>query len=230
MFKNLLDDVLHLFYPRLCLACQRHSISEDEVFCIACESDMEASDYHLIHPNMCFERMQGLPNLVFATSMYRFYPGGKVQEIIHQIKYRGQTHTATILGQKYGQLLRKQPLLRDVDIIIPVPLHPRKQRKRGYNQSDFFAQGLGSSLHKPIDKKILKRTIPTLSQTAKHRLERAKSMQNAFHLTDRTNLHGKHVLLVDDVMTTGATLYGCADAFQGIEGLRISLATIAIAQ
>jgi ComF family protein len=162
--------------------------------------------------------------------MYHFFPGGKVQHMIHQIKYQNRQYAAEKLGEQYGHLLTEQPRLQDVDIILPVPLHRRKLRKRGFNQSACFARGLAKTMNKLWSVKNLVRTKHTQTQTGKSRYDRIQSMQDAFTVKKPGKLSGKHLLLVDDVMTTGATLEACLDELKKLPGVRLSVATMAIAE
>ena len=161
--------------------------------------------------------------------MFRLYPEGQVQEMIHQIMYGAQTHAAYQLGRRFGTMLKSQDRLKDLDLIGPIPLHLRKLRRRGFNQSDFLAQGLSEALQIPWSKNTIKRVRFTESQTAKNRMDRLKNMENAFALVPNQNLQHKHIMLVDDVLTTGATVEACATTLNQKDNLRISVVTLAIA-
>ncbi|MDH3650204.1 MAG: phosphoribosyltransferase family protein [Saprospiraceae bacterium] len=162
--------------------------------------------------------------------MYRFYPNGKIQQMIHQIKYRRNGIIAKQLGQRYGTLLRSSPLYSSVDIVIPVPLHKRRRRERGFNQSVFFAEGLASAMQIEYSPNAIKRIRPTSSQTRKSRLERLENMEKAFRIRRPEKLHDRHVLLVDDVLTTGATIESCVLELNKVAPRAISFATIALAE
>jgi len=161
--------------------------------------------------------------------MLYFSKGGSTQHLLHQIKYQGQKQLAFALGDWYGQELKQAAGFSTVDLIVPVPLHPRKYRKRGFNQSLWLGNGLSRAMEKPCTEDILKRTQYTQTQTRKSRLERLANVSNAFEVRDPERIAGKHVLLVDDVLTTGATLEACGLKILEVEGTRLSMATLAIA-
>ena len=222
-------DLLNLLYPSLCLACEGESVARQELFCIHCEATLQITDMHHHVDNEFTRRIQVHPPR-FGAAMFRFYPGGRVQELVHQIKYRDHTFAAQSLGRRYGALLREIPLLQDVDLVVPVPLHRRRQRQRGYNQSAYFAAGLAEGLGIPHDASALRRTKATATQTGKNRIDRVASMQHAFEVATPKKLRGKHIMIVDDVLTTGATLESCAEAVGDLPDVGISMATIAMAQ
>ncbi len=162
-----------------------------------------------------------------AASYYSFTKGGKVQHLIHQLKYKGQREVGVTIGDLYGYELKQSDNFNTVDLIIPVPLHKRKIKSRGYNQSEAFAEGLSASMNVKTDFRTLYRALDSASQTKKTRFLRWKNVETVFHVKDEITLQGKHILLVDDVITTGATLEACVHALQKIPGVKVSIATIA---
>lgn len=158
--------------------------------------------------------------------MYLFNKGGLVQHLIHQLKYRGKKEIAISLGRYYGRDLKTSPLFASSDIVIPVPLHRKKMRKRGYNQSELFAQGLSESMKVEDGSSLLIRAYTSQTQTKKSRFERWKNVEEVFKVTDPEKLKDKHVLLVDDVVTTGSTLEACANKILEVPGTKVSVATI----
>lgn len=231
VMSGMLDDLLHLLYPNLCVGCQQEAVYKDELFCISCESKLPITDFHQLKNNEAIDRLVGGFPFTMGVSMFRFYPGGIVQNMIHKIKYRGQTNISWKLGYRYGSILQHQDVFKDLHCLIPVPLHPRKLRARGYNQSKAFAEGLATAFHLHVSTDYLHRVIETSSQTSKSRFDRLESMMGAFKVSAKSSeLSGKHILLVDDVLTTGSTLESCAQAMSSISDIRISFATIALAQ
>ena len=227
--KRTIADLLHLLYPQLCISCHNYAVDGETLICLSCESKLEVTNFHEQYPNECSDRLQSIQCLTYAASMFRFYPEGQIQEMIHQIKYGGQTHAAHRLGLRYGNMLQSQERLQDLDLIVPIPLHIRKLRQRGFNQSDFLAQGLSEALHVPWSRNTINRSRNTESQTAKNRVDRLKNMKDAFTLVQKQDLRHKHIMLVDDVLTTGATVEACATTLNQEENIRISVITLAIA-
>ena len=164
-----------------------------------------------------------------AASYFHFNKGSKVQRLIHLLKYKGRRDIGIYLGRQYGAFLKNSPFFTTVEVIMPVPLHWKKLRKRGYNQSEQFAVGLSISMKIPVDTLILYRKRATETQTKKSRFKRWENVAEIFALKDPEKLNGRHVLLVDDVITTGATLEACILALHAVPGIRISVASIAAA-
>lgn len=221
--------LLELLYPALCLACEQAHPMPDSQLCVRCSYKLTPTHYHTETPNPVLERFWGRVELEHASTCFSFSKGGLLQHLIHQLKYHNQPAVGVELGRHYGYLLKDTPPYTTIDAIVPVPLHPEKQRLRGYNQAAQFAKGIATVLGCPYSSDWLLRTIHTDSQTKKSRLERFDNVEQAFEVANPTALLGKHVLLVDDVITTGATLEACAKQLQTIEGLRISIGAIALA-
>jgi ComF family protein len=171
----------------------------------------------------------GRIELEHACSGFVFTKGGALQELIHQLKYNNQQQVGLELGRRCGELLQTIASYQQIDAIVPVPLHPKKMRQRGYNQAALFGQGLSGILQKPCWEQALQRNRYTETQTKKSRLERLENVHQAFTVPDKAALIGKHLLLVDDVITTGATLEACAQTLLAIEGVRVSIVAIALA-
>ena len=227
---RLVDDFISLFFPNLCLACGKNNPVKKELICISCQYRLPKTQYHLEKENPFTERFWGRLKLETGAALYHFFKGGRAQQLIHQLKYKEKPEVALKLGIYYGQILKEIPHFQEVDLIVPVPLHPRKEHQRGFNQSDQFARGLSESMEKPWLKKALKRISHSPSQTQKTRFERLKNVMSAFELDQSHKLQFKHILLVDDVLTTGATLESCGLKILEVPGTRLSMATIAMAR
>ncbi len=224
-----LTRMLSLLYPNLCLACQQAPQLSDSVLCLRCQYHLKPTNFHLQHPNPVLERFLGRIPIEHACTGFIFNKGSALQQLVHQLKYANQQQVGIELGQQCGQLLKETAPYKDIDGIIPVPLHPKKLRQRGYNQATCFAQGLAEVLQKPCWENYLYRARYTATQTKKTRLERLTNVEAAFALQNSPALENKHILLVDDVITTGATLEACAKQLLTIKGVRVSIAAIALA-
>lgn len=218
-----------LFYPDLCLACSRHLSATDDVLCLRCLYYLPQTRYHLEPENPFTERFWGRLRLERGAALFHYVKGGRVQQLIHRFKYNGKREVGLRLGAFYGRQLRASPHFQGVELIIPVPLHPRKQHRRGYNQSELLARGLSQTMGIPWRSDLLERVAFTTTQTRKSRLDRLENVQNAFRLSAPAALEGRHVLLVDDVMTTGATLEACGQLILQVRGTKVSMVTLAMA-
>ncbi len=225
-----LADLISIFFPKLCLICQQQSTLRHHGFCFACQQKLPFTNFHLTHENAFTDRFWGRIPLQAGAALFFLQKDGVVQEIVYQLKYNDRPKIGIQLGRLYGKILKNHSVFAAADLILPVPLHPSRNRKRGYNQSTQFAIGLSEILHIPVNDTALIRTIATTTQTKKTRLERFENVLSAFQVRDRIAIANKHILLVDDVLTTGATLEACATHLLEIEGVTMSMLTIAIAK
>ena len=227
--KLMLNDFISLIFPQVCASCGNSLYKNEQTICIYCIYHLPKTNFHLDNDNPIAKIFWGRINIHSASAYYGFNKGGKVQHLIHQLKYKGQKEVGFAIGKLYGFELKKSTDFNTIDTIIPVPLHPKKIKKRGYNQSESFAEGLSSSMAVATDFKTLFRAHESETQTKKSRFNRWQNVESIFQLKENKTLEGKHVLLVDDVITTGATLEACAQTLQQISGIKISIATIAYA-
>src|SRR6201986_5409717 len=225
-----LADFVALLFPELCQACGESLVTGEELICTDCRYNLPFTNFHFKPDNMVAQQFWGKINLEAAYALCYFTKGGKMQHLMHQFKYKGIQKIGDLLGNIAGEQLVKNPILNTVDIIIPVPLHKSRLRKRGYNQSVCFANGLSEKLNVPVDEHNLVRVRATETQTHRSRFSRFENMQEVFALKDPKALINKHVLLVDDVVTTGSTLEACGAELLKVEGLKLSIATIACAE
>ncbi|MBA3705022.1 MAG: ComF family protein [Bacteroidetes bacterium] len=225
----MLNDFVSLIFPHVCASCGKSLYKKEYSICIHCAYHLPKTNFHLDKENPIAKIFWGRINIHSAGAFYGFNKGGKVQHLIHQLKYKGNKEVGITVGKWYGYDLRLHPAFSTVNIIIPVPLHPKKEKKRGYNQSRFFAEGLAQSMSVDADFTILIRALESNTQTRKSRFNRWKNVESVFQLRSEKILHGKHILLVDDVITTGATLEACAQILLQVPGVKVSIATIAYA-
>lgn len=223
------NDFVSLFFPVTCVSCGKNLYKNENNICTYCLYHLPKSNFHLTNDNPVAKIFWGRINIQSAAAFYTFNKGGKVQQLIHQLKYKGQQQVGTTLGKLYGYELRNCPDFKSVDIIIPVPLHAKKQRKRGYNQSTCFAEGLAETMQLTVDSSVLFRSAASETQTKKSRFTRWKNVESIFYVQNEQQILNKHILLVDDVITTGATLEACAQALLKTKGVKVSVATIAYA-
>lgn len=227
--NNYFGAFLELFYPRLCFVCGEKLISSETHICMKCLLHMPRTNYHLEAGNPMEKLFYGRIHIERATALMEFKKGSPYQKILHQLKYRGMKELGEMMGRQLAYEIKDSDFIRPVDLICPVPLHPKKQRKRGYNQSDYFAKGLSEILGIPIDNQTLRRKKFTSTQTKKTRFERWMNVEGIFELVHPGTFENKHILLVDDVVTTGATLEACAQTILSGCNAKISVATLAIA-
>ena len=229
IFRDLFDSVLNLFYPRVCAACGESLLKDEKTVCLKCRYTLPHTGYELHADNPVAQTFYGRVKFHAVTSCFFFAKSGKVQHLIHQLKYKGNKEAGVFLGQQIGQSIKEAPLFQGIDYLIPVPLHPKRERQRGYNQSLMIARGINEVTGIPIGDKYLVRGIYTETQTHKTAEERFKNVKDIFEVHFADELKGKHVLLIDDVLTTGATLESCAHQLESIPGITISAATAACA-
>ncbi len=220
-------DFVSLIFPELCQACAKSLFRNEELICADCMYHLPYTDFHLQPQNAVAQQFWGRVPLEAASAMLYFSKGSRVQNLMHQLKYKNKPEVGVYLGKLCGKRLQENPLFVSADIIIPVPLHRQKQLKRGYNQSLSFAEGLSEKMLTPIGIDNLIRTASTESQTKKSRTSRYENMKEVFAVKNTSLLTGKHILLVDDIITTGATLEACCNVLLQIPDVKISVAAIA---
>nr|WP_294875205.1 ComF family protein [uncultured Pedobacter sp.] len=223
------QELIGLLFPNLCGGCGVSIYHGESFLCSKCLYTIPYTDYHLYPDNKVAKQFWGRVPLNAAMALMYFTKGGKVQNIIHNLKYKNQTGLGIKLGKLIGDRLNSAPDYMDIDLIIPVPLHKKRERSRGYNQSELIAQGISSALNVSVDSTLLIRTITTDTQTKKGRYMRFENMRTVFSVKNSEILVGKHILLVDDVITTGATIEACALELHkcGIKKLSIAAAAFA---
>ncbi|UII22347.1 ComF family protein [Fulvivirga ligni] len=226
----MLNDFLSLIFPNYCLACNRGLAKGEELLCLKCEYSLPQTKSHLEPDNFIAHKFYGRVPLAHVFANYKFNKSGKVQRLLHRLKYDNKPELGVLLGKKYGVELAKDGFQDKFDIIVPVPLHAKRLRRRGYNQSEMFADGLSEALGVPREADALIRRRNTFTQTKKSRLSRWKNVSEIFQLNDSISIEDKHILLVDDVITTGATIEACVHPLIDGGSKSVSVAAIAAAK
>lgn len=229
VLKRVTESLLHLFYPNVCNYCQRPLAQEETVLCLHCILILPRTQFHLYKENKATQIFIGRVPVETAVSFVYFTKDGMMQDLLHQFKYNGKKEIGTILGKLFAEDIKDCSWLKEIDVIVPVPLHKKKERLRGFNQATVFARSLGQALNIPLLENVLQRRKYTESQTNKSRKTRMINMEGVFEVMESGALIDKYILLVDDVLTTGATLESCALECKKVSGTKISIATIAIA-
>ena len=221
------QDLINLFYPNICQICDTELHKNQNIICTNCVNELPISNFHLDNENPVKKVFYGRLPVENATSLLIFKKKGSVQKLIHRLKYRGHQEIGTYLGAWMGAELAKTDSYNDIDLVIPVPLHKKKLRSRGFNQVEKFGKEIASALNiLYVDDILLKKSFST-TQTLKTRIARWGNIEESFVLVNAEKIKNKHILLVDDLITTGATLEACADAILEAENVKISIATMA---
>jgi ComF family protein len=220
-------SVLHLFFPHACCGCGSDLLSENILFCIYCQSSMPVTLFEYFTENPIEKIFWGRVHIHSAAAHLYFTSGSQVQQSLHLLKYKGRKEIGIYFGQQMGESLKRSSRFGDCELIIPLPLFASREKKRGYNQASLIANGISQKLKIPVLNDAVSRIKKTETQTHKSRIQRWKNMEATFEIRDPVKISGKHVLLVDDVVTTGATLEACAQVLLECPGVKISIACLA---
>jgi ComF family protein len=226
---DLWDDFISLLFPRLCYGCGNHLTRNENLICTECYVVIPRTGYHTIPENPVAQLFWGRCMLEKAAAFSYYNKGSRIRSLIHNLKYQGVREIGFELGTIYGKSLKSSGFTNDIDLIIPVPLHPLKKRKRGFNQSELICDGLSSISGIPVDVTSLIRSTRTETQTKRSRYERWTNVEGIFCLCDQAAIEGKHILLVDDVITTGSTIESCTNELLKAKGVRVSVIALAYA-
>jgi len=224
---NLIHDFARLFFPHHCAGCGADTVNRESALCVRCLHALPVTNFHLYAGNPVEQQFSGRVLPVSAMAYCYFTRGAMMQELLHRVKYKGHTELGRLLGRMMGKALQESNRFEGIDALVPLPLHRAKERARGYNQAAVLCEGLSEVLRLPIIKDAVIRLSSTDTQTHKNRIERWQNMQGMFKLAQPRLIVGKHLLLVDDVITTGATMDACARALMEAEGVRLSVAALA---
>lgn len=224
---RILKDLFYLFYPKLCAVCDLKLVENESSICTNCRHDLPLTNFLDYKDNKVTQVFYGRILIEKAYSLLFYRKKGITQKLIHDLKYKGNEEVGVFFGNWLGEILKENKEFANIDFIIPVPLHPKKLKERGYNQVTKFGERLSEYLQKPLVEDSLIRISSTKTQTFKSRFERFSNNGTKFMLKNHTDFNNKHILLIDDVITTGATLEACAKEFRKSENCKISILTMA---
>ena len=226
---NLIKDFVGLLFPEVCYNCGNSLFKNEKVVCTRCSLHLPETNFSSDPDNPVARVFWGRVQLHAATALYFFRKGGAIQKLIHHLKYNGHKDIGIYLGNVLGSEIRHFPGLDNIDCIIPIPLHKKKLKKRGFNQAALIAEGVGQVIGAEVNSSSVYREVPTDTQTKKSRYRRWENVSDIFKVRDEQKLMGKHVLVIDDVITTGATMEACLQTLQKVPGIKLSIAAVAFA-
>jgi ComF family protein len=225
--KEIIPSLSHLFFPHTCVGCGSDLISENQLLCLDCIGHLPLTNFALHADNPAEKIFWGRATISSVTCQYYFTKNSILQNILHEFKYKGKKQIGLYFGKIMGDALSKSDRFNSVEAIVPLPLFITREKSRGYNQAAILAEGISSVMNLPILRNAMVRAVSTSTQTKKNRIERWQNISGKFELKDKESIENKHVLLVDDVMTTGATLDACANELLLVNGVTVSIATLA---
>jgi ComF family protein len=223
----MLKNLINLLFPDLCCGCNALLLENEGLICANCRHELPLTQHHLHSNNFIAKKFYGILPIEFCSAMLYFHKDGRVQNLIHQLKYKNKPEIGTLLGNWYAKDLQVIAANHKFSAIIPVPLHKKRLQERGYNQVTTFCKALSEQLQIELNDQLLIRTAYSKTQTKKNKEARATVQQALFEAVFNSSDHGKHYLIVDDVITTGATLEACGRALLKIPNAKISILTIA---
>lgn len=224
-----LQDLLSIFFPSYCYSCGQPLVGDERYLCGKCLLHLPTTHYAAVPDNLTEQRFMGRFPFQAATSLLYYEHGGEAQKLVHHIKYYEKVSFAEQMGRMLGRELTASGRFDQVELLVPIPLHPLKQLRRGYNQSELLCKGIAATFPRPICTNAVKRRTNTTSQTNKNRIQRMDNMQDVFLLKRPQAIEGKHILVVDDVITTGATTSACCQELLKAPDVTISIASLGIA-
>tara|TARA_R110002049_G_scaffold37208_1_gene117484 strand:+ start:49079 stop:49759 length:681 start_codon:yes stop_codon:yes gene_type:complete len=225
----MLNALIHLFFPKVCYACNNLLNDNESDLCISCRHSLPVTNFHFNNDDTVLKTFYGRVKIENATALLRFHKKSVVQHLVHELKYRGKENIGLFLGNWLGGELSTVEAYKAIDMVIPVPMHKKKLKKRGYNQVTKFGQQIAEALQVDYKDDVLLKVTNTESQTLKTRLIRWNDNDELFMLKNPQTIENKHILLVDDMITTGATMEACITVLQQASNVKISVASIAIA-
>lgn len=225
-----LNDFVDIIYPNACIGCETPLVTNESCLCVYCLAELPKTNFHTYTDNEVLNIFKGRCKLEKATSYLYYAKGGIVQKSLKALKYRGRQEVGALLGTMAATELMETGFLKDIDVLLPIPLHPKKLARRGFNQSEIVAQAISEVSEIPVSNNNLVRITHSDTQTKKSRFARWLNVESIFSVLDEESFQYKHLLLIDDVVTTGSTVEGSVIKMESIQGIRISLFTVAMAK
>ncbi|HEV7620087.1 MAG TPA: phosphoribosyltransferase family protein [Flavisolibacter sp.] len=226
LFNNIRESLLNLAFPHVCEGCGNEVINKEHFLCLQCFSNLPDTKFESFPGNPLEKIFHGRLDIVSGSATYYFRKNSMMQQLIHQFKYRNHIRLGNYLGRLMGRNLESAGRFSNVDALVPLPLFRAREKQRGFNQATILCNGISEVFRKPILKDVVIRNEPTESQTKKTRIGRWQNMKDRFEVTDQESLKGKHILLVDDVLTTGATMEACGAVLSGVKNVQLSMASL----
>ena len=227
--SDFIDDFISLLFPRLCYACGNHLMRNESLICTECYVAIPRTNYHCIKDNPVEQLFWGRCMIEKAAAFSYYNKGSRIRKLIHNLKYNGIKEVGFELGRIYGLSLQASGFIDDIDLIIPVPLHPSKKKLRGFNQSEIISSGIADATGLSVDFDTLVRRAVSATQTKRSRYERWTNVEGIFQISEVASITGKHILLVDDVITTGSTIESCTIELLKLERVKVSVVALAFA-
>lgn len=227
---QIIKDIFYLFFPNVCLSCKLELKQNEISICTLCRHDLPKTCYTNIEKNLLEKKFYGRVKLEEATSLFFYHKKGKIQALIHELKYKSHEEISALFGSWLVNEMLESNRFKTIDYVVPVPIHPNKKKKRGYNQVTKFGKIIAKNINAKFCEDKLIKVASTESQTKKNLIERWRSVDELFQLNDTTIFNNKHVLLVDDVITTGATIETCANEILKSKNVKLSVAVMAYAE
>lgn len=227
LITDIANSVSHLLFPHNCLGCSTDILNADDLLCAKCFSDLPETNFAASANNPIERIFFGRLNIEQATASYYFTKDSLLQHLLKQLKYKSNQEIGLYLGKLLGHHLKTSGRFNSVDVLVPLPLNKKKQYKRGYNQAEIICKGIITEFNRPIINHVSVRSVFTESQTTENRISRWQNMEGVFDVTNESEIEGKHILLVDDVITTGATLESCGSKILNVKNTKLSIACVA---
>jgi len=227
--KNFFNSFTQLLFPNLCICCKRYLSNQERFICDMCNYNLPLYEFNSLKDNDLRKKFWGTLPIQECLAYLSFKQNNEVQKVMHELKYNGNKEIGFAMGLTLGRLILSFDKLDDIDFIIPIPLHKKREDQRGFNQAEVIANGVSNIIKAPVLNNVVVRVINNKSQTNRNRLDRSINTDNIFKVMDLKPLEGKHILLLDDVITTGATMISCGNSLLRVKDLKLSVVGLAVA-